>query len=321
MKSISLSLTEPTGILPQDSEMKVAITTSSFATFSRRPMELLKQAGIVPVLNPYGRKLTEDEAIELLAGCVGVVAGTEPLTERLMESLPELKAISRCGSGTDNVDMAAAEKRGVAVLNTPDGPTLAVAELTLGYALDLLRQITRMNRELSSGVWKKRMGNTLKGKKIGIIGFGRIGRAVAEMFSPLGVEVAFNDPVAESDVYLKMGVGDLLVWADIFTFHCSTIGGECSLFTTEHLRTMKPGSWVINASRGGIVNEDALYEMLKSGHLGGAALDVFEREPYNGPLAELDNVILTPHIGSYARESRIQMEVDAVRNLIAALKG
>ena len=301
--------------------MKIALTTSTFAQYSDKPLAILRGAGHEYLLNPYGRKLTEDEAISLLHGCVGVVAGTEPLTELLIESLPELKVISRCGSGTDNVDMAAAEKRSISVLNTPDGPTLAVAELTLGYALDLLRQITRMNRELGSGVWKKRMGNTLKGKKLGIIGFGRIGKAVASIFAPLGVEVAFNDPMAESHTYRKLGVSDLLAWADILTFHCSKIGGECSLFTTEQLRIMKPGSWVINASRGGIVNEDALYEMLKSGHLGGAAVDVFEREPYNGPLTELDNVILTPHIGSYARESRIQMEIDAVRNLIAALNG
>ena len=301
--------------------MRIALTTSTFAQYSDYPLAILYEAGYEYVLNPYGRKLNEDEAISLLQGCVGVVAGTEPLTARSMESLPGLKVISRCGSGTDNVDIAAAKKRGIAVLNTPDGPTRAVAELTLCYALVLLRKVNQMDRELREGVWKKRMGNTLRGKKVGIIGFGRIGRAVAEVFAPLGVEVAFNDPVAESDTYRKLGVSDLLAWADILAFHCSKTGGECSLFTTEQLRTMKPGSWVINASRGGIVNEDALYEMLKSGHLAGAAVDVFEQEPYNGPLTGLDNIILTPHIGSYARESRIQMEIDSVKNLIAALKG
>jgi len=300
--------------------MKIGITTSSFAQFSDEPLRLLNAAGIAYVLNPHGRKLTENEAVSLLHGCIGVAAGTEPLTECLMEALPDLRVISRCGVGMDNVDMAAAEKRSIVVRSTPDGPTLAVAELTLGYALDLLRQISRMDRELRVGAWKKRMGNSLKGKRLGIIGFGRIGQAVASVFSPLSVEVAFNDPAAESDTYRKMGVGDLLAWADILTFHCSKIGGECSLFTIEQLRIMKSGSWVINASRGGIVDEDALYEMLKSGHLGGAAVDVFEQEPYNGPLTELDNVILTPHIGSYAMESRIQMEIDTVRNLIAALK-
>jgi len=300
--------------------MKISLTTSTFAQYSDEPLAILREAGHEYVLNPYGRKLTEDEAIGMLHGCVGVAAGTEPLTARVMDALPDLKIISRCGVGMDNVDLKAAAKRGIAVLNTPDGPTLAVAELTLGYALALLRKVNQMDRELREGLWKKRMGNTLKGKKLGIIGFGRIGRAVAEVFALLGVEVTFNDPVAESDTYRKLEVKDLLAWADMVTFHCSKTGGECSLFTADQLRIMKPGSWVINASRGGIVDENALYEMLKSGHLAGAALDVFEQEPYNGPLTELDNVIITPHIGSYARESRIKMEIDAVRNLISALK-
>lgn len=300
--------------------MKILISTSSFAKFSDEPLCLLDKAGITYVLNPFGRKLTEDEAIELLQGCVGLAAGTEPLTEKVMDALPKLKVISRCGTGMDNVDMEAAKKRGIVVRNTPDGPTLAVAELTLGYALDLMRQITRMDRELRSGTWKKRMGNNLKGKRLGIIGFGRIGRAVAEVFTPLGVEVAFNDPVAQSDTYRKMSVNDLLAWADILSLHCSKTGGECFLFTTEQLRIMKPGSWIINASRGGIVDEAALYEMLKSEHLAGAAIDVFEREPYDGPLTKLDNVILTPHIGSYAMESRMQMEIDTIKNLIEGLK-
>ena len=203
----------------------------------------------------------------------------------------------------------------------PEGPTLAVAELTLGYALNLLRKVSHMDREFRTGMWKKRMGNNLKGKKLGIVGFGRIGQAVASVFSPLGVLVAFNDPVAESDAYTKMSINDLLAWADILSLHCSKTGGECSLFNGQQMRIMKRGSWVINASRGGIVEENALYELIKSGHLAGAAIDVFEREPYNGPLKELDNVILTPHIGSYAMESRIRMEVDTICNLLDALKG
>ncbi len=299
--------------------MKIAITTSSFSQFSQEPLRLLREAGIGCDINPYGRKLTEIEAIEMLKGCVGVAAGTEPLTEHVMDASPSLRVISRCGTGMDNVDLEAARERGIAVCNTPDGPTLAVAELTLGYALNLLRKVTQMDRELRAGSWKKRMGNNLKGKKLGVVGFGRIGQAVASVFAPLGVEVTFNDPQVVSDRYQKMSVRELVAWADILSLHCSLTGGECSLFTTEQLRTMKPGSWVINASRGGIVDEGALYELLKSEHLAGAAIDVFEREPYDGPLKELDNVILTPHIGSYAMESRIQMEIDTIKNLIKAL--
>ena len=299
--------------------MKIAITTSSFAEFSDAPLRLLDEAGIAYLLNPHGRRLTEDEAIDILYGCGGVAAGTEPLSSRVMDALPDLKVVSRCGVGMDNVDLKAAAKRGIAVCNTPDGPTLAVAELTLGYALAMLRKVNQMDRELREGVWKKRMGNTLRGKKLGIVGFGRIGQAVASTFAPLGVEVAFNDSFAASNLYRKMPVIELLEWVDILSLHCSKSGGECSFFTAEQLGVMKPGSWVINASRGGILDEHALYEMLKSGHLAGAAIDVFEQEPYDGPLKEIDNVIITPHIGSYAMESRIQMEIDTIKNLVKAL--
>jgi len=299
--------------------MKISLTTSTFAQYSDEPLAILREAGHEYVLNPYGRKLTEDEAIGMLHGCVGVAAGTEPLTARVLDALPDLKIISRCGVGMDNVDLKAAAKRGIAVCNTPDGPTLAVAELTLSYALALLRKVNQMDRELREGVWKKRMGSTLKGKKLGIIGFGRIGQAVASIFAPLGVEVAFNDAVVTSNVYRKMPVIELLAWVDILSLHCSKSGGECSFFATEQLSIMKPGSWVINASRGGILDEHALHEMLESGHLAGAAIDVFEQEPYDGPLKQLENVILTPHIGSYAMESRIQMEIDTIKNLIEAL--
>ena len=299
--------------------MKVFITTSSFADFSDGSLRLLHEAGISYEVNPHRRKITEDEAMVMLQGCVGVAAGTEPLTSRVMDALPDLKVISRCGSGMDNVDLKAAAKRGITVCNTPDGPTLAVAELILGYALALLRKLIQMDREMREGVWKKRMGNTLKGKKLGIIGFGRIGQAVASIFAPLGVEVAFNDSFVVSNVYRKMPVIELLAWADILTLHCSKSGGECSFFGAEQLAFMRPGSWMINASRGGILDEQVLYEMLKSGHLAGAAIDVFEQEPYDGRLKQLENVILTPHIGSYARESRIKMEMDTIKNLIEAL--
>ncbi|HPK54568.1 MAG TPA: NAD(P)-dependent oxidoreductase, partial [Smithellaceae bacterium] len=220
---------------------RIAITTSTFAQYSEEPLRLLERAGIEYITNPFGRQLTEEETINLLDGCSGVAAGTEPLTVRVMTALPQLKVISRCGTGMDNVDLRAAAERGIKVRNTPDGPTLAVAELTLAYALDLMRKITQMDRELRAGIWKKRMGNTLRGRKLGIIGFGRIGQAVASIFSPLGVEVAFNDPVVESNIYRKLAVSELLSWADILSLHCSKSGGECSLFSTSELLAMKKG--------------------------------------------------------------------------------
>ena len=146
--------------------MKIAITTSSFARYSDEPLKLLEQAGVEYVMNDKGRALTEEEAIQVLEGCHGVAAGTEPLTKKVMDALPDLKVISRCGTGMDNVDRAYAAEKGIEVRNTPDGPTLAVAELTLGLILTLLRQVPHQDRELRSGVWKKRMGNLLHGKNV-----------------------------------------------------------------------------------------------------------------------------------------------------------
>ncbi len=298
--------------------MKIAITTSSFAKQSTAPLDLLKARGIAYVLNPHGRALTEDEAIALLADCAGVLAGTEPLTARVMDALPGLQVISRCGVGMDNVDLMAAEARGVKVYNTPDGPTRAVAELTLGLCLSLLRLIPVQDRDIRNGIWKKRMGSLVLGKKVGVLGLGRIGLAVAELFAALGAEVAFSDPVVENSAYPRLSIEELLAWAEILTVHAPPDKNRL-LLDAERLNLLRPGAWLINAARGGIVDETALYGLLEQGRLGGAALDVFGHEPYAGPLQTLDNVILTPHVGSYAREARIKMEADAMGNLLAGL--
>lgn len=298
--------------------MKIAITTSSFAQFSEAPLDLLRQQGVEFVFNKTGRALTEDEAIALLSDCVGVAAGTEPLTRRVMEALPQLKVISRCGTGTDSVDLEAAREKGIAVCNTPDGPTQAVAEITLGMMLDLLRHVSRMDRDVRAGVWKKRMGNLLMGKRVGIVGFGRIGRAVARLCVAFGAEVAFADPMAEDSVFTRMSLQELLAWADIITLHCPKPKGGV-LLDDANLRSMKKGAWLVNAARGGLVDEAVLTELLQAGHLAGAAVDTFVKEPYAGPLTSVDTALLTPHVGSYAVEARIGMEVDTIKNLLNAL--
>jgi len=299
--------------------MKIAVTTSSFARYSDEPLELLRQRGITYVLNETGRTLTEDEAMGMLQGCIGVAAGTEKLSRRVLDACPDLRIISRCGVGMDSVDLEAAKEKGIAVRNTPDGPTQAVAELALACALDLLRGVTRMDRELRAGIWKKHMGFLLEGKKIGIVGLGRIGRAAARLFTAFGTQVAFSDPVADDSAYRKMELDALCAWAQVVSLHCSAPQDGKPVMCAARLERMQPGSWLINVARGGLVDEAALFNHLQSGHLAGAALDVFAGEPYAGPLAGLDNVILTPHIGSYARESRIRQETDTIKNLLEEL--
>ncbi len=298
--------------------MKVAITTSSFAKDSREPLDMLKTRGVDYVLNPYGRALSEDEAIEVLAGCAGVAAGTEPLTERVFAALPELKVVSRCGVGMDSVDLTAAKARGIVVRNTPDGPTRAVAELTLGFALALLRDIPAMDRDIRAGVWKKRMGGLLEGKTVGIIGLGRIGLCTATLFQALGAQIAYSDPMVDNPAFVRKDLEGLLAWAELITVHAPP-AKDGFLLNAERLGLMRQGAWLINAARGGIVDEIALAELLQQKHLAGAALDVFGKEPYTGPLAELGNVILTPHIGSYAKEARIRMEIETIANLLDGL--
>lgn len=296
---------------------KIAITTSSFAQDNP---EVLKTIPVIDeiIMNPYGRTLKPQELVELAAGAVGIIAGTEKYDRTVLDQLKNLKVISRVGVGIDNIDLVAAKAHGIKVYNTPDGPTQAVAELVLGLMLSLLRKTYLMDREMRQGNWKKEMGNLLYSKTVGIVGLGRIGRKVAELVSAFGAKAVFYDVNPEARILnaQRMSFGELLKSSDIVTLHCST---KEQLLGREALTSMKRGSWLVNTARGSLLDEIALAELLKNGHLAGAALDVFEQEPYQGPLAQLPNVIVAPHIGSYATESRVQMEADAVKNLLEGL--
>jgi D-3-phosphoglycerate dehydrogenase len=300
---------------------RVFISTSSFAEYDTLPLKLLSDAGMNARVNPYKRQLTQDECLSLYKDIDGLIAGTEALTAAVLKSARKLKVISRCGVGMDNVDLEAARRQGIQVFNTPNGPTAAVAELTLGLILALLRHIPRADRDIRAGKWQKRMGNLLQGKKVGIIGFGRIGQKVAELVQALGTQVVYSDPAVNKAGYTRLPLDKLLSQSDIVSLHLSGGGKGAPLLSYAELRSMKQGSWLINCARGGIVDEEALSQVLQEDWLSGAAVDVFTQEPYTGPLAKLDNVILTPHIGSYAVEARVEMEVQAVKNLIKGLKG
>jgi len=297
---------------------KIAITTTTFGEYDKGPLNLLSKNGFQVIPNPYERKLKKGEVIELCKDAVGIIAGTETLDADIMETLVNLKVVSRCGTGVDNVALVDADRIGIKVYNTPDAPTLAVAELTVGFMINLLRKVSQMNMELKAGQWQKRMGNLLCEKRVGIKGFGRIGRKVAELLKSFGCEIAYADPFVEDGLLglQRMSLKDMLCWADIVTIH---VGVHEKLMGEKEFQCMKEGALIINTSRDGVVDETILYEYLRNGHLSGAALDVFEEEPYSGALKELDNVILTPHIGSYAKEARVEMERLAVENLLKGL--
>lgn len=304
---------------------KVLTSPSSMGQVGPEPFNLLQANGYEVINNPYGRKLTENEAIELAKDCVGIVAGVEPLTKKVMDALPNLKCISRVGVGMDSVDLEYAKEKGIIVVNTPDGPTLPVAELTLGMTMALLRRIPMAHANMKQGIWKKEIGNLLYGKTIGVIGLGRIGKKVAGIFRALGNPVIGYDLYTDKEWANDNGVilksfNDVLKNADILTLHIPGNQDQSPTISRKEIEMMQDGAFLINLSRGGVVDEDALYNALNNNKLSGASVDVFTREPYDGLLCELDNVVLTPHLGSYAAEGKLQMEIDAVMNLINVLR-
>lgn len=304
--------------------VNVLITTSSFAEEDKTPLELINKKGVNPVLNPFGRTLTEDEINKLIKEYdpVGIIAGTEPITRSVISRVRSLKIISRCGVGVSNIDIQAAKEMKIDVVNTPDALTESVAELTVGLILNVLRKVSEADRKIREGKWKKLMGTLLNGKTVGIIGCGRIGTKLAGYLQPFGCTVIGYDPLIKNHNKIKMvSLEELIKASDIISLHVPLTDETKKMVNSGFISSMKAGSYLINVARGGMVDEKALFDGIKSGKLAGAALDTFDKEPYHGPLTGLENVVLTAHMGSYAKEARIKMELQAAQNLLKGLEG
>lgn len=303
---------------------KILISTSSFGKFDKIPLEILKKKNYELILNPYGRELRENEITELLNGVDGLIAGTEPITREVIHNARNLKVISRCGIGIDNVDIEAMKERGIRLYRTPEGPALAVAELTLGLILDSLRYISYLNKKIRSGGWEKKMGRLFTGKTVGIVGMGTIGKRLTTFLRPFNCKILARDHVPDVEFARENNINyvnldELLKESDIVTLHLPLESDTKGLFDRNLFSQMKDGAIFINTSRGKIVDEDDLYDVLREGKIAHACLDVYRNEPYTGKLKELDNVTLTCHIGSYAKEARVKMEEQAVENLLKGL--
>ena len=300
--------------------MKIAISTSSFASVDSTPLEYLKTKGVEVVNNPFGRKLTENEIIDHLQGVDGLIAGLEPLNANVFHKSPKLKAIARVGIGMDNVDIQAAEKKGIKISNTPDGPTDAVAEMTLAAALSLSRNIVQANDALHKKQWEKSIGMGLKNANVLIIGYGRIGRKVAFLFRAMGSHILVCDPLIDKkDLQYDenlLELNDGLELADIITLHA---GGDNPILTTTTFGNMKESVIILNSARANLIDKNALINALDSGKVSSAWLDVFWQEPYDGKLTEYNQVLLTPHMSTYSVQCRKEMEMTAVKNILRDL--
>ena len=302
--------------------MRVAITPSSFAEVEKLPLEILKSAGCEVILNPYGRRLTEAEVLDLLTrnNVEGLVAGLEPLTRAVLESAsPALKAIARVGIGITNVDLEACSDLGIRFSFTPDGPTEAVAEITCAALLCLIRDIVAMNGDMHSGVWRKRLGRGVRGLRVLVVGFGRIGRVVAQTLKKLGCEIMVCDPLTTAQMMGDMDRVELidgLRAADVVTLHAS---GQDQIIGKAELNAARKGVIILNAARGELIHEPSLISALDSGKVSKVWLDVFREEPYTGQLTQYEQVLMTPHASTYTLECRKEMESQAAKNLVRDL--
>ena len=304
--------------------LTILIATSSFANNSKDPLDLLKNNGYKILLNNTGQQLKKNDLIKMAKNAKGIIAGTEKYTRKILETLPQLKVISRLGVGMDNIDLDAAKQKGLKVYKTQTTPAPAVAELALGLMLDLIRNISRQNFALKSGVWNKQMGNLLYGKTLGIIGLGTIGKTLVKLVKGFNINILAFDLYHDKEFANKYGVkycdlDTLLTQSDIISIHLNLSSTTDQLVNKDKLEKLKPDCIIINTSRGEVIDEEALLNALKERKILGAGLDVYNQEPYSGPLTQLDNVVLTPHIGSYAKDIRIQMEIEAAENLIRGL--
>ena len=298
----------------------VYITLQQFCEHDERPLQALAEAGFEVRRNLRGRRLRADELPAALQDADATIAGVERFDAALLGALPKLACISRCGVGVESIDLEAAKRHGVTVLTTPDEVADPVAQMTVAMILALARNLPLHLNDFRHGQWVKRSGALLSEWTIGLVGFGRIGRMVALYLRPFGCRLLAADPaLAPAD--LPSGVElralpVLLAEADLVSLHASRPQEEGALLGARELGLMKPGSRLVNTSRGFLVDETALQQALVAGHLAAAALDVFEQEPYAGPLAQLPQVLCTPHVATLTKASRAAMELKSARNVI-----
>jgi len=293
-----------------------------------KAIQLLKENGfeVTIVEEP-----NEDELARIIKGFDGLIVRSKPLvTRKVIESADRLKVIARAGVGLDNIDVKAAEERGIALINAPESSTQSVAELAIGLMLAVARKIAFSDRRMREGYWAKKeaMGVELSGKTLGVIGVGRIGSAVARIAKyGFNMHILYYDVACRDDLNKDLGaecvsIEELLKRSDIVTIHVPLLPETRHMINEEKLRLMKKTAILINTSRGAVVDTAALVKALSEGWIAGAGLDVFEEEPLpkDHPLTKLDNVVLTPHIGASTKEAQEKAGVEVARKIVEFFK-
>ncbi|WP_222632805.1 MULTISPECIES: phosphoglycerate dehydrogenase [unclassified Rhodococcus (in: high G+C Gram-positive bacteria)] len=304
------------------------MTTPTFGRYAHEPREVLIADGL-SVDQPWGHAQppSRDAIAEQARDAVAMIVGLDTVDADMFDAAPDLRVVAKHGVGFDNIAVDAARKRGIEVVFAPGSNSNAVAELTFGLILDVTRGISTTDRAVREHRWVKNFGTELAGRTLGVIGYGRIGRLVAGYAAAFGMRVLAHDPwVSDADVaragHVPSSLENCITSADVLTLHVPAIAGDPPLLDRARLQSMRPGSIVVNASRGGLVDEDALAQLLHDGHLAGAGLDAFSTEPLGeSPLRDAPGVVLTSHIGACTREANRTMGVTVAEDVSRVLRG
>lgn len=288
--------------------------------FDKRDIEL-----IVP---PVRERLSEAELLEWIDNVDGVIAGDDQFTEQVLQEAPRLKVISKWGTGIDSIDCEAAERLGIRVCNTPGAFTDPVADTVMGYVLTFGRQLSWMDRDMREGRWEKRQSVSLRECTLGVIGVGDIGKAVIRRAVAFGMAVLGNDIVDLPTLFVTetglevLSKDELLCRADFVSLNCTLNPTSYHLIGERELGLMKPTTYLINTSRGPVIDEPALVNALQQDQIAGAALDVFEEEPLpaDSPLRKFDNVLLAPHNANSSPAAWQRVHENTIRNLLEGLQ-
>lgn len=308
------------------SRFKVVVTSRSFGSISDKAPRILEGAGceIVRVPGP----LAPEDLATALADADGAIVGVDLVNANVLASAPKLKVVSKHGAGVDNIDVAAATERGIAVTNVPAANSDAVADLTIGMMLAIARKVPQADKSVRAGEWKRFYGSGVWGKTMGIIGFGAIGRAVARRARGFNMRILAYDVMPSQEAAKEIGVeladlDTILREADYVSIHVPLTPGTRNLIDARRLGTMKESAYLINMARGGVVSEADLAQALKDKIIAGAAVDVYEEEPpaEDHPFFGLDNVVVTPHMAAYTDDAIDNMSIGSAQNTVDVLTG
>jgi len=303
---------------------RVLITTD-YLTPDDDVDRLLRRHGHQTVHLPYAGPRPAQEQVKLLQDVDAAILASEPVTSEMLERADRLKVLARSGVGYDAIDVSAATARSVQVCNAPGTNHHSVAELALGLMLACARQIPQVSAAVDQGGWPREAGQELRGKRLGVVGYGPSGRAVTQLGAALGMQVQVTtshpDPAAASAAFV--GLEENLQTADVLTLHTRAHDDAGPLLNAERLALMRPEAMLINTARGSLVDEAALAQALRTGTLGSAGLDVLEAEPLpqESPLRSLDNVIITSHLAGQTAEARRRAGLSAAQTVLDVLDG